>query len=287
MMISRGICCSRIRSIKCKYFIRSGVMTRNKMQAVVGFTYEACSNPRAIRGHCNLLKNFYHTPRKISNMTTTTSSRADWQIPAALLVLTAIPFLAGVVRLVGLTLGAQVTPENARFVAAPLPVVIHIFSVSLYCILGAFQFAPGFRRRRPDWHRIAGRVLVVAGLAVGLSGLWMTLFYPIPAHLQGDLLHGVRLLVGSAMIVSIVLAWTAIMRRDIAQHSAWMIRGYALGQGAGTQVLVMLPWTLIFGEASGLPRDILMSAAWVINLAVAEWIIRRRPATPRGLVSRT
>ena len=257
------------------------------MQAVVGFTYEACSNPRAIRGHCNLLKNFYHTPRKISNMTTTTSSRADWQIPAALLVLTAIPFLAGVVRLVGLTLGAQVTPENARFLAAPLPVVVHIFSVSLYCILGAFQFAPGFRRRRPDWHRIAGRVLVVAGLAVGLSGLWMTLFYPIPAHLQGDLLHGVRLLVGSAMIVSIVLAWTAIMRRDIAQHSAWMIRGYALGQGAGTQVLVMLPWTLIFGEASGLPRDILMSAAWVINLAVAEWIIRRRPATPRGLVSRT
>ena len=220
-------------------------------------------------------------------MTTNTSSRADWQIPAALLALTAIPFLAGVARLIGLALGAQVTPENARFVAAPLPVVIHIFSVSLYCILGAFQFAPGFRRRRPDWHRIAGRVFVACGIAVGLSGLWMTQFYPIPSRLQGDLLHGVRLLVGSAMVVSIVLAWTAIMRRDIAQHSAWMIRGYALGQGAGTQVLVMLPWALIFGEASGLTRDILMSAAWVINLVVAEWIIRRRPAARSKLISRT
>ena len=114
----------------------------------------------------------------------------------------------------------------------------------------------------------------------------MTQFYPIPPRLQGDLLYGVRLLVGSAMIVSIVLAWTAIMRRDIAQHSAWMIRGYALGQGAGTQVLVMLPWTLIYGEASGLTRDILMSAAWVINLVVAEWIIRRRPTARSGLVSR-
>ena len=40
-------------------------MTRNEMQAVVGFTYEACSNPRAIRGHCNLLKNFYHTKKDI------------------------------------------------------------------------------------------------------------------------------------------------------------------------------------------------------------------------------
>ena len=114
----------------------------------------------------------------------------------------------------------------------------------------------------------------------------MTLFYPIPPRLQGDLLHAVRLLVGAAMIVSIVLAWMAIMRRDIAQHSAWMIRGYALGQGAGTQVLVMLPWTLIYGEASGLTRDLLMSAAWVINLAVGEWIIRRRPATGRELISR-
>ena len=88
------------------------------------------------------------------------------------------------------------------------------------------------------------------------------------------------------MHLSIVLAWTAIMRRDIAQHGAWMIRGYALGQGAGTQVLVMLPWTLIYGEASGLTRDLLMSAAWVINLAVDEWIIRRRPATGRELISR-
>lgn len=220
-------------------------------------------------------------------MNTTTSTRADWQILAALLALTAIPFLAGVVRLVGLAFGAPVTPENARFIAVPLPVVVHVFSVSLYCILGAFQFAPGFRRRRPNWHRVAGRVLVVAGIVAGLSGLWMTQFYPIPTRLQGDLLHGVRLLVGSAMIVSIVLAWTAIMRRDIAQHSAWMIRGYALGQGAGSQVLVLLPWTLIFGEASGLTRDILMSAAWVINLIVAEWIIHRRANVPSWLVSRT
>ena len=206
----------------------------------------------------------------------TTPARPDWPIPAALIALTAVPFAAGIARLVGLASGAHITPENARFFAAPLPVVVHILSVSLFCLLGAFQFAPGFRRRRLGWHRAAGRILVAAGLASGLSGLWMTQFYPLPASLQGNLLHGVRILVGSGMVASIVLAWTAILRRDIARHRAWMIRGYALGQGAGTQVLVMLPWALSFGEASGLTRDVLMSAAWVINLAVAEWIIRRR-----------
>ena len=84
----------------------------------------------------------------------TTSARADWQIPAALIALTAVPFAAGVARLVSLAVGAEVTPENARFFAVPLPVVVHILSATLFCILGAFQFAPGFRRSRPDWHRV-------------------------------------------------------------------------------------------------------------------------------------
>ena len=78
------------------------------------------------------------------------------------------------------------------------------------------------------------------------------------------------------MFGSILLAWAAIMRREVGRHRAWMIRGYALGLGAGTQVLTVLPWTLAFGEAQGLPRDLLMTLAWVINLAVAEWIIRSR-----------
>ena len=162
--------------------------------------------------------------------------------------------------------------------------VIHILSVSLFCIVGAFQFAPGFRRRKPTWHRVAGRLLVVAGLASGLSGLWMAQFYPLTPHLQGPLLYSVRLIVGSGMIMSIALSWAAILRRDVAQHRAWMIRGYAIGQGAGTQALIMLPWALMFGEPSWLIRDLLMSAAWVINLVVAEWIIQanKRVQKTRG-----
>ncbi|HXV43562.1 MAG TPA: DUF2306 domain-containing protein, partial [Anaerolineae bacterium] len=158
--------------------------------------------------------------------------------------------------------------------------VLHILSVSLYSILGAFQFAPGFRRRRPGWHRAAGRILVPSGLVAALSGLWMTLFYPWPAG-DGELVYGLRLLFGSAMVMSIVLGVAAIRRRDIVQHSAWMIRGYAIGLGAGTQVLTHLPWFLILGTPGELPRALLMGAGWVINLAVAEWIIHKRLAHPR------
>jgi uncharacterized membrane protein YozB (DUF420 family) len=205
----------------------------------------------------------------------------DWRVPAMLLALSLVPTVAGIVRLTSLSAGAHVTPENARFVAAPMPVAIHVVAVTLYCLLGAFQFARGFRLRWPGWHRRIGRILAVSGLLAAVSGLWMAHFYSIPTSLQGPLLYGVRLVVGASMLAAIVLAWRSILRRDVAQHEAWMIRAYALGQGAGTQVLVFVPIALVSGDVFGLPRDLLMSLAWGINAVFAEWLIRRgrkRPA---------
>jgi uncharacterized membrane protein len=156
---------------------------------------------------------------------------------------------------------------------------MHILGASLFCILGAFQFAPGIGRRRPGWHRGVGRLLVPCGLVAALSALWMAQFYP-PVDGDGDLLHGFRLLFGSAMVLSIVLSLAAIRRRDIARHRAWMTRGYAIGLGAGTQAPIHLPWLLIVGTPGELSRALLMSASWAVNLAVAEWIIRRGLAHP-------
>jgi uncharacterized membrane protein len=200
-------------------------------------------------------------------------------VPVALIALSVVPIAAGAIRIAGLTGGAEITPDNARFFASPLPVVLHILSASLYSILGAFQFDPGLRRQRAGWHRAAGRLLVPCGLTTALSGLWMTHFYPWPDG-DGALLYGLRLLFGSAMVLSIILGVAAIRRRDIVRHSAWMIRGYAIGMGAGTQFLTHLPWVLLLGAPGELPRALLMGAGWVINLAVAEWVIRRRLANP-------
>src|SRR6266511_6288489 len=208
---------------------------------------------------------------------------AAWLV-AALLMLSAIPLAAGAFRLTQLAGGAEITPANARFFASPLPVVLHIVGAAAYIILGAFQFAPGFRRRRPGWHRAAGRLLVPCGLLVGLSALWMTLFYPWPAG-DGALLYALRLLFGSAMVVSIVLGFVAIRRGDVRRHRARMMRGYALGLGAGTQALTLAAGAVILGPPSELSRALLMGAGWVINLAVAEWAMRKLPAAPARTAS--
>lgn len=215
------------------------------------------------------------TPQNVKAPAKTGS--AGWLVPTGLILLSVIPIAAGAFRLTQLAGGAEITPENARFFASPLPVVVHIVSVSLYAILGAFQFVPSLRQRRNRWHRIVGRILIPCGLAAALSGLWMTLFYPWPKG-DGEIVYGLRLLFGSAMLFSLLLGIAAIRRRDFAQHGDWMLRGYAIGMGAGTQVLIGMAGALMVGPPSELSRAVLMGAAWVINLAVAEGIICKRRA---------
>lgn len=206
------------------------------------------------------------------------STRSDWLIPAALISLSLVPALAGTARLAQLAGGAEITPGNARFFAAPLPVLLHIPAAIAYSILGAFQFSAGFRRRRRAWHRVAGRILIPCGLVVALSGLWMAHFYPWPQG-DGQILYLERLVFGSAMVLSIVLGIGAIQRRDFVAHGAWMTRAYAIGLGAGTQVLTHLPWfVFVEGRPGELPRAVMMGAAWAINVVVAEWIIQNRMA---------
>jgi len=216
-------------------------------------------------------------------MTTTKHSRrSDWLVPAVLVALSLVPAAAGTFRLTELAGGAEVTPANARFFAMPLPVVLHVLAVIPFSILGALQFSPGFRRRKPRWHRIAGRILALLGLMAALTGLWMTLVYPWPAG-DGEAVYLLRLFFGSAMAVSIVLAIHAVRRRDFTSHATWMIRGYAIGMGAGTQVLTHLPYFILVGQPEELGRSVMMGAGWVINVAIAEWIIRTRVRRPSGV----
>jgi uncharacterized membrane protein len=204
--------------------------------------------------------------------------RPEWLVPAGLIFLSLIPVIAGAARLTELTGGAAVTERNARFFDSPAPVVIHIVSVTVYALLGAFQFAPSLRRRR--WHRIAGRILLPAGLLAALSGLYMAVFYTLPPS-DGQLLLVLRLVFGSAMAVSLIQGLRAVLRRDFSRHGAWMTRAYAIGLGAGTQALILIVPELLASPPDVTTRAVLMGAAWVINLAVAEYWIRRRSLPTR------
>jgi uncharacterized membrane protein len=200
---------------------------------------------------------------------------SGWRVPAALVALVIVPLVAGSLRLVEVAGGPQVLPTNPRIDASPAPVVLHVVAAAVFAVVGAFQFSARIRGGHRTWHRRAGRVLVAAGLVVAGSGLWMTLFYPDAPG--GDLLWTVRLMAGSAITLSLVLGFTAIRRRDITAHRAWMIRAYALSVAAGTQVFTQGIGEGIFG-ANEASTGLSVSAGWVVNAVVAEWVIRTRRA---------
>ena len=158
------------------------------------------------------------------------SARPTGWVPFALVALVVVPAVAGTLRIVELAGGPLLLPANARMTASPLPVVVHIASAVPYAVLGAFQFSARLRRRHPLWHRATGRLVVVLGLAVALSALWMTVFYARQPG-TGELAFLFRLAFGSGMAACIVLGLATIRRGDVAAHQAWMTRAYALALG--------------------------------------------------------
>jgi len=206
--------------------------------------------------------------------------RRGWPVPLGLLLLAVIPLLAGTLRVIQLLGGPALIPADHRFAELPLPLLVHIVGAAVFVVVGAFQFVPRFRRNHRGWHRRAGRLVAAAGMLVAGSALAMTLLYAQKPG-TGLLLFVLRLVFASAMGGCLVLGVTTIRRGDVAGHRAWMIRAYAIGLAAGTQAFTGGIGVALFGHGA-LQGDLAMGSAWVINLAVAEWVIRRHAGSGRA-----
>ena len=223
----------------------------------------------------NPAHNESHTLRSVSSR--------EWTFLAIILIYSFVPTFGGLFRITELQGGPAIVPENPRALAHPLPIVLHILSSFLFCLLGALQFLPSIRRHRLGLHRMMGRVAAAAGCTSALTGLWMTHFYAFPQELQGSLLYSVRIVLSLSMVGLIVWAVIAIRSQNLAGHGAAMLRAYAIGQGASTQAFLGISWMVALGtEPLGSLRDVMMVFAWGLNLLIAELLISRM-LVPRTL----
>ena len=76
-------------------------------------------------------------------------------------------------------------------------------------------------------------------------------------------------------LLTAALAFARARQRRFAEHRAWMVRSYSLTFAAATVRLAALPMLV-------LTRDPVVAItctfwSWILNLLVAEWLIRRRP----------
>ena len=198
-----------------------------------------------------------------------TRPRSGWGAITGLLLLSALPVLGGVLRLAE----GRGDREGEMLVADLVAIVAHIVAMSVFCVLGAFQFSPALRARG-TWHRTAGRVLIAAGFIAALASIWLAVFFGGPP--EEFALAMVRLVFAVPMIVFLALAVVAIRRRDFVTHGDWMTRAYAIAVTGGTQALVTVLWAIPFGDVDVQAETWLVAVGFVINSVVAEALIRRR-----------
>ena len=197
----------------------------------------------------------------------------------ALAFCTFIPVMNGAVSVVQIPLGAL--PEDSmRLASVPVTFFLHSLGGVLFGILGPLQFFRALRMRFGTLHRLSGRVFVLAGAGLGLSGLALLLQVE---SIRTGFLDAARGVFSLALIAALVLGVAAARAHDILRHRAWMIRAYAIGMGTGTVALIMFPIYLITGgPPMGLASDIVVVGMWLLNITLAEWVVWRL-AFPRPL----
>jgi len=77
-------------------------------------------------------------------------------------------------------------------------------------------------------------------------------------------------------LLTAALAFARARQRRFDEHRAWMMRSYSLTFAAATVRLAGLPILVLTPD----PIVAITCAfwSWILNLVVAEWLIRRRPA---------
>jgi uncharacterized membrane protein len=168
----------------------------------------------------------------------------------------------------------------------PLPIAVqaafyaHIVAGGVAIIAGPFQFWRGLRDRHRSVHRAIGRTYLTAVAIAGVAALVMAPFND--AGLVGFFGFG------TLAVLWLVTAWRAyrsIRLGDVSSHRAWMMRNFALTYAAVTLRLwigVLIGVQLIpggdvdFGAVFENAYAAVPFLAWLPNLVVAEWLIRRR-----------
>ena len=203
-------------------------------------------------------------------------------LPAFLIFACFVPAVFGSYRIGAIIYEANWMPVYAADHVDQLPLFMHVIGSVGFLLLGAAQMWLGLRQVAPVLHRRSGRFAAILGLIGAASGIWMTLLH---GQISGPLLFWGRLAASTAWASCIVLGIAAILRRDVPNHRAWMIRAFALSLPAGTLAFILIPVMLIFGEQSEFAGEVIQVAAWPVHVAVAEFFARqKRRATQSRLI---
>ena len=201
--------------------------------------------------------------------------RGAW---AVVLLLCVIAIAASVRRLVALSYpgGGGASPRvslDAGFLEKAALTRAHVIAGLLMALAIPVQVSARVRREHPRVHRWLGRLLVLLGLAIGVSGLAM-----VRQPIGGALEVSAIAVYGATFIVAIIVGWVRGRQGDFAGHREWMLRALSIVLGIATTRPVVALF-LVTSPLTGLqPAQFFGVAFWVgfsVTAGAGEWYVRK------------
>lgn len=146
----------------------------------------------------------------------------------------------------------------------------HISFGGLALLIGWCQFSAQFRSRYLNLHRAIGKVYVISVILSSVSGFTIAYFA------TGGIISSLGFMgLAIGWLFSIVKGYNSILKKNLQEHQAWMIRNYALTFAAVT-LRIWLPFSqgalhMDFNAA----YRIISWLCWVPNVFIAELVVRR------------
>lgn len=221
-------------------------------------------------------------------MTTSPAQDSRSRTPRLVLAMLVIGILAApVLSFPYVLLDRAASRIDVQTDAAWVLLVIHVPTAATAMILGALQLVPRIRANRRR-HRVIGRTFLGFGtVAFVLTGVPLAITTP-----SGNVTRYGVLVPALLWPVCAVVGWRAIRAGDVVRHREWMVRLYAVTFFAITTrmlvpLLLLLQVPVMQSRYDGDPQAAVEATipygqwlGWIINLLIAQLVIRRWRARP-------
>jgi uncharacterized membrane protein len=147
---------------------------------------------------------------------------------------------------------------------------VHIYIGGFALIIGWPQFIKRFRNKNLNFHRLIGKLYLVAILLSGCAGLYIG-FYAEGGWVAKLGFIGLAI----SWLYTSSRAYFSIRKLEIDAHKRWMIRSYALTFAAVTLRIWLPMFQYGFGMEFISAYVIIAWLCWVPNVLWAEWYVRR------------
>jgi len=212
----------------------------------------------------------------------------NWPVVGTLLFLTGIAGIPAMFGIVMVALAVLGFTGESSFISSihftqPGAMFVHGGAGILFFLTMPFQFSLRVRAKNPKRHKLAGRIAVISGCIMAISGVWM---HNVLSPESQGIRYSILIMTSMAICGSFLISLWYVIKGNIQVHQLWMARSVAIVLAAITPLFIDILILIIFSDLEVIFKmltqfqyDYGRLLGIVINLFIVEIIMRKKQLT--------